>query len=77
MAKTHTEVATVVANRFMVEFADRVRLTFGEAHADGDQYHQAVSLSRDDAMELAALIARLGFDPSPSVPAAVAETAVA
>lgn len=59
MAKTHTEVATMLANRFMVQAGERVRITFGEAHADGDHFHQAVSLSREDALELATMLAKL------------------
>lgn len=77
MSKTHTDVATVLANRFMVQVGDRVRITYGEAHDDGDHYHQAVSLSRDDALELASVIYRIltpnaGEVPTPESPLAAA-----
>jgi hypothetical protein len=52
-------VPPVAANRFWVTASDRVRLSFGEAGPAGDVYHQAVSLSRADALELAGTLARL------------------
>jgi len=49
-------VPTMIANRFAVEAGQRVRIAFGEQHEGEDAYHQAVSLSREDALELANLL---------------------
>lgn len=63
MAKPHTDVPTILANRFLVQSGERVRLSFGEQHDGEDTFHQAVSLSRDDALELAGLITKILAPP--------------
>jgi hypothetical protein len=64
MAKPHTEVPTLNANRFLVQSGERLRLAFGEQHDGEDSFHQAVSLSREDALELAGLITKLLAPPT-------------
>lgn len=70
-------VMTQHANRFTLAMGERVRIAFGERGADGeDYYHQAVSLSRADAVELAAMLANLVLGPdAPKADGAPAEAA--
>lgn len=72
MATDHKAVPTVLANRFSLQVTDRVRIAFGEVLADeggsSEHFHQAVSLTRRDALELAGMIAELVLAAGPVEP---------
>jgi hypothetical protein len=62
-------ISSKMATRFMVRSASHVRVAFGEQFDPSTvNYHTAVSMSREDAGELIAVLTRTLAESEPSPP---------
>lgn len=63
MKNSATSIPAVFCNRFYLNAApDRVRIAFAEVVNDSEVYHQATSMSIDNAIELAQMIMRMAVE---------------